>query len=113
MCWFLQLFTTDTVHLDDSDEGNDDLSDSEESVFSGLEDSGSDDESDDDDEEADINENGKSTSEAGSIETSTKTAGKPQVRSITFKRCLLVIIFSVFYYTKAYKSLCFDSRPIV
>ncbi|KAB5531118.1 hypothetical protein PHYPO_G00137210 [Pangasianodon hypophthalmus] len=84
-----ELFTPDSGHLDDSDEGNDDLSDSEESVFSGLEDSGSDDESDDDEEaeeidsaeeEADINENGKSTSEP-----STKTAGKPQTEDKTAK----------------------------
>ncbi|MCI4392300.1 hypothetical protein PGIGA_G00144370 [Pangasianodon gigas] len=89
-----ELFTRDSGHLDDSDEGNDDLSDSEESVFSGLEDSGSDDESDDDEEaeeidsaeeEADINENGKSTSEAESSEPSTKTAGKPQTEDKTAK----------------------------
>ncbi|MCJ8746521.1 hypothetical protein PDJAM_G00142720 [Pangasius djambal] len=89
-----ELFTTDSGHLDDSDEGNADLSDSEESVFSGLEDSGSDDESDDDEEaeeidssekEADINENGKSTSEAESSEPSTKTAGKPQTEDKTAK----------------------------
>lgn len=82
-----QLFTTDGGHLDDSDEGNDDLSDSEESVFSGLEDSGSED-------EADVNENGKS--EAESSETSTKTAGKPQVYFIIFREHLLIRIFSVF-----------------
>ncbi|KAK3512054.1 hypothetical protein QTP70_028655, partial [Hemibagrus guttatus] len=76
-----KLFTTDGGHLDDRDEGDDDLSDSEESVFSGLEDSGSDDESGDDDEEAeeinlaeeaDVNENGKSVSEADRSETSGK-----------------------------------------
>lgn len=87
----LQLLTTARGHLDDSDEGNDDLSDSEESVFSGLEDSGSDDESDSSEkaeeldsaeEEIEINENGKNTSDAESSKPSTKTAGKPQVWSI-------------------------------
>lgn len=87
----MQLFTPQSGHLD---EGIDDLSDSEESVFSGLEDSGSDDESDDDEEEAevnsaeeevDINENGKSMNEAESTEPSTKAGGKPQVWSFIFK----------------------------
>lgn len=86
---YSQVFTTDGGHLDDSDEGNE-LSDSEESVFSGLEDSGS----DDDDDEADVNENGKS--EAESSETSTKIAGKPQVYFIIFREHLLIRIFSVF-----------------
>lgn len=87
----MQLFTPQSGHLD---EGIDDLSDSEESVFSGLEDSGSDDESDDDEEaeevnsaeeEVDINENGKSMNEAESTEPSTKAGGKPQVWSVIFK----------------------------
>ncbi|KAI5091547.1 hypothetical protein C0J45_18753 [Silurus meridionalis] len=86
-----ELFTPLSGHLDDSDEGNDDLSDSEESVFSGLEDSGSDDESSDDDEEAEeidsaeeeagVSENGKSTREAESSESFTKTVGKAQTSS--------------------------------
>ncbi|KAL7830745.1 hypothetical protein SRHO_G00318720 [Serrasalmus rhombeus] len=45
-------------HLDDCDEENEDLSDSEESVFSGLEDSGSDDDDDDDEEEEEEEEEG-------------------------------------------------------
>lgn len=89
----MQLFTPQSGHLD---EGIDDLSDSEESVFSGLEDSGSDESDDDDDEEeaeevnsaeeeVDINENGKSMNEAESTEPSTKAGGKPQVWSVIFK----------------------------
>ncbi|KAF7691005.1 ribosome biogenesis protein bop1 [Silurus meridionalis] len=92
-----ELFTPLSGHLDDSDEGNDDLSDSEESVFSGLEDSGSDDESSDDDddeeaeeidsaeEEAGVSENGKSTREAESSESFTKTVGKAQTDDKTAK----------------------------
>ncbi|KAI5607023.1 ribosome biogenesis protein bop1 [Silurus asotus] len=86
-----ELFTPLSGHLDDSDEGNDDLSDSEESVFSGLEDSGSDDESSDDaddeeaEEEAGVSENGKSTREAESSESFTKTVGKAQTDDKTAK----------------------------
>lgn len=95
----LQLFTTARGHLDDSDEGNDDLSDSEESVFSGLEDSGSDDESGDNEEaeelhsaeeKADVNENGESTTEAESSNPSTKTADKTQVWS--FNICSFYLV---------------------
>ncbi|KAF5908052.1 ribosome biogenesis protein BOP1, partial [Clarias magur] len=79
-----ELFTGDGTHLDDSDEGNEDLSDSEESVFSGLQDSGSDEESeeeeeedaeesDSEDEEADINENGKSSESSSRPQSDNKT----------------------------------------
>ncbi|XP_072531109.1 ribosome biogenesis protein bop1 [Salminus brasiliensis] len=43
-------------HLDDSDEENEDLSDSEDSVFSGLEDSGTEEEDDDDDDGEDASD---------------------------------------------------------
>lgn len=51
-------------HLDDGDEDQGDLSDSEESVFSGLEDSGSD--SDDEEEEEDGDEEEDGTEEKSS-----------------------------------------------
>ncbi|XP_062846345.1 ribosome biogenesis protein bop1 [Trichomycterus rosablanca] len=79
-------------HLDDSDE-NEDISDSEESVFSGLEDSGSDDKSDDDDSEVDSaeeftkeNDNEKSDDD----EPSTKTMSKPQTEKQSAKKKKLV-----------------------
>lgn len=78
-------------HLDDDDdEDQADLSDSEESIFSGLEESGSDsddEEEDEDDEEeeagseeksSDVEEN-KATSAEGEVQPSAKDVTKPQV----------------------------------
>ncbi|KTG37678.1 hypothetical protein cypCar_00029180, partial [Cyprinus carpio] len=60
-------------HLDDGDEDQGDLSDSEESVFSGLEDSGSD--SDDEEEEEDDEEEEDGTEEKSSDVEEDKAAG--------------------------------------
>ncbi|KAL6457347.1 hypothetical protein MHYP_G00343100 [Metynnis hypsauchen] len=85
-------------HLDDSDEGNEDLSDSEESVFSGLEDSGSDDDDDDgdDDEEEEVcdddevatdsmKEETNVNEKAESIKKTSETSFKPQAEDKTAK----------------------------
>ncbi|TRY91277.1 hypothetical protein DNTS_035674 [Danionella cerebrum] len=57
------------VHLDEGDEDQADLSDSEESVFSGLEDSGSDsDDEEDDDDDGDIDNNDEDEDKDGAHE---------------------------------------------
>ncbi|XP_076850161.1 ribosome biogenesis protein bop1-like isoform X2 [Brachyhypopomus gauderio] len=76
-------------HLDESDNGNDDVSDSEESVFSGLEESGSDDDDDgDEEEEAEEEENcaADTAEEQTAISEDVKGGTKPAVLFSSVKK---------------------------